>query len=73
MREGAELYSESGQHIGVVTSGGFGPNVGKPVAMGYVDVEHAVLDTTVYAEVRGKRLPMTISKMPFVAPGYHRG
>lgn len=73
VREGAELYSESGQHIGVVTSGGFGPNVGKPVAMGYVDVEHAVLDTTVYAEVRGKRLPMTISKMPFVAPGYHRG
>src|SRR5690554_4928197 len=73
VREGAELYSEAGQHIGVVTSGGFGPNVGKPVAMGYVDVEHAVLDTTIYAEVRGKRLPMTISKMPFVAPGYHRG
>lgn len=73
VREGAELYAEDGQRIGTVTSGGFGPSVGKPVAMGYVDIEHAAVGTTVHAEVRGKRLPMIVSKMPFVAPGYYRG
>ncbi|MGQ4879920.1 glycine cleavage system aminomethyltransferase GcvT [Billgrantia sp. LNSP4103-1] len=73
VREGAELYAEDGRRIGKVTSGGFGPSVGKPVAMGYVDIEHAELGTTVHAEVRGKRLPMVVSKMPFVAPGYYRG
>ncbi|WP_104203655.1 glycine cleavage system aminomethyltransferase GcvT [Billgrantia saliphila] len=73
VREGAELFNEDDKRIGTVTSGGFGPSVGKPVAMGYVDIEYAAIDTTVYAEVRGKRLPMTVSKMPFVAPGYYRG
>ncbi|MCE8014043.1 glycine cleavage system aminomethyltransferase GcvT [Billgrantia desiderata] len=73
VREGADLYDENGHHIGRVTSGGFGPSVGMPVAMGYVDVEHAEIGTTVHAEVRGKRLPMVVSKMPFVAPGYYRG
>ena len=72
VREGAELFTEAGERIGVVTSGGFGPCVGKPVAMGYVDIAHAELDTTLYAEVRGKRLPMVVSKTPFVAPGYRR-
>ncbi len=73
VREGAELFSEDDRHLGVVTSGGFGPTVGKPVAMGYVSVEDAEVGSVVYAEVRGKRLPMTISKMPFVTPGYYRG
>ncbi|MDI5985034.1 glycine cleavage system aminomethyltransferase GcvT [Halomonas sp. M4R5S39] len=73
VREGAELYDANGHHLGVVTSGGFGPGVGRPVAMGYVASEASEVGTTVYAEVRGKRLPMTVSKMPFVAPGYYRG
>ncbi|MFG6160525.1 glycine cleavage system aminomethyltransferase GcvT [Halomonas sp. 1390] len=73
VREGTELYDDEGGHLGRVTSGGFGPSVGKPVAMGYVAIEAAEIGTTVYAEVRGKRLPMTVSKMPFVPPGYHRG
>lgn len=73
VREGAELYDAEGSRIGVVTSGGFGPSVGKPIAIGYVDVDRAELGTQVFAEVRGKRLPMTISKMPFISPGYHRG
>ena len=73
VREGTELYDAEGDHLGRVTSGGFGPSVGKPVAMGYVAIEAAEIGTTVYAEVRGKRLPMTVSKMPFVTPGYHRG
>ncbi|WP_444677755.1 glycine cleavage system aminomethyltransferase GcvT [Halomonas sp. E19] len=73
VREGAELFDEAGRSIGRVTSGGFGPSVGQPVAMGYVTIEQAEIGTTVYAEVRGKRLPMAVAKMPFVAPGYHRG
>lgn len=73
VREGAELYTAEGKQIGVVTSGGFGPSVGKPIAMGYVDVEWADVGNQLFAEVRGKRLPMTISKMPFIAPNYHRG
>ncbi|MFO8046139.1 MAG: glycine cleavage system aminomethyltransferase GcvT [Halomonas sp.] len=73
VREGAELFDVEGQRIGVVTSGGFGPSVGQPVAMGYVTRAQAELGTQVFAEVRGKRLPMTVSRMPFVAPGYYRG
>ncbi|MCG6656615.1 glycine cleavage system aminomethyltransferase GcvT [Halomonas campisalis] len=73
VREGAELYDEAGNLIGLVTSGGFGPTVGKPVAMGYVPVAQAEIGTRVYAGVRGKRLPMVVTKMPFVTPGYYRG
>ncbi|QFU01764.1 Aminomethyltransferase [Halomonas sp. THAF5a] len=73
VREGTELFDAEGAHLGRVTSGGFGPSVGRPVAMGYVAIEAAEIGATVYAEVRGKRLPMTVSKMPFVTPGYFRG
>ncbi|GHE19621.1 glycine cleavage system aminomethyltransferase GcvT [Halomonas urumqiensis] len=73
VREGAYLFDAEDRHVGVVTSGGFGPTVGSPVAMGYVSIELAEPGTTVYAEVRGKRLPMTVSKTPFITPGYHRG
>ncbi|MDI5920468.1 glycine cleavage system aminomethyltransferase GcvT [Halomonas sp. LR5S13] len=73
VREGAELYDAEDNRLGHVTSGGFGPSVGRPVAMGYVAIEASEVGTTVYAEVRGKRLPMTVTRMPFVTPGYHRG
>ncbi|XKH61466.1 glycine cleavage system aminomethyltransferase GcvT [Halomonas sediminis] len=73
VREGAELFDQDGQAVGVVTSGGFGPTVGKPIAMGYVSVELAETSTQVFASVRGKLLPMTVTKTPFVAPGYYRG
>ena len=73
VREGAELFDAEGNAIGHITSGGFGPSVGQPVAMGYVVMDQAEIGTRVFAEVRGKRLPMTVSKMPFVTPGYYRG
>ncbi|WP_136067642.1 glycine cleavage system aminomethyltransferase GcvT [Modicisalibacter radicis] len=73
VREGAELFDADGHSIGQVTSGSFGPTVGRPVAMGYVAIESAEIGNVVHAEVRGKRLPMTVSRMPFVTPGYHRG
>jgi aminomethyltransferase len=72
VREGTALFDDQGNSIGWVTSGSFGPSVGGPVAMGYVSIANTEIGTTVHAEVRGKRLPMTVSKMPFVTPGYHR-
>lgn len=60
------------QKVGEVTSGGFGPTVEGPVAMGYVASDFAATGTTIYAEVRGKYLPVTVSALPFIAPGYKR-
>ncbi|MEG0637292.1 MAG: glycine cleavage T C-terminal barrel domain-containing protein, partial [Pseudomonas sp.] len=56
-----------------VCSGGFGPTLNAPVAMGYLDAAHTALDTNVWAIVRGKRVAMKVSKMPFVAQRYYRG
>jgi len=55
-----------------VTSGGFGPTVGGPVAMGYVDAGRAAAGTAVNLVVRGKQLPATVAKLPFITPGYKR-
>ncbi|MBX5161029.1 MULTISPECIES: glycine cleavage system aminomethyltransferase GcvT [unclassified Rhizobium] len=74
VRGHAKLYAdaEGKVEIGEVTSGGFGPSVEGPVAMGYVPVSHAAAGTLVYAEVRGKYLPITVSALPFVTPTYKR-
>ncbi|WP_045386746.1 glycine cleavage system aminomethyltransferase GcvT [Falsirhodobacter sp. alg1] len=72
MREGTQLFAEDGTPVGIVTSGGFGPSVGAPVAMGYVAASHATTGTTLLGEVRGKRLPLTIAPMPFIPPSYKR-
>ncbi|MBY5350476.1 glycine cleavage system aminomethyltransferase GcvT [Rhizobium leguminosarum] len=74
VRSHAKLYAdaEGKVEIGEVTSGGFGPSVEGPVAMGYVPVSHAAPGTLVYAEVRGKYLPITVSALPFVTPTYKR-
>lgn len=73
IREGAELFNADGEKIGVVTSGSFGPTLSQPVAMGYVKTEFSALETEVFAEVRGKRLPMTVSRAPFIEQRYYRG
>ncbi|PDT18102.1 glycine cleavage system protein T [Rhizobium sp. J15] len=74
VRGHAKLYAdaEGKTEIGEVTSGGFGPSVEGPVAMGYVPVSHAAIGTQVYAEVRGKFLPVAVSALPFVKPTYKR-
>lgn len=74
VRGHAKLYAdaEGKVEIGEVTSGGFGPSVEGPVAMGYVPVSYAAPGTLVYAEVRGKYLPITVSALPFVTPTYRR-
>ncbi|MTI12376.1 glycine cleavage system aminomethyltransferase GcvT [Sansalvadorimonas verongulae] len=73
VREGTELVNDAGEVIGKVTSGSFGPTIGAPVAMGYVEKAYAVLDTEVFALVRGKKLAMTVSRMPFIEQRYYRG
>jgi len=74
MREGVALFDaqEGGERIGAITSGGFGPTVGAPVAMGYVPAELALPGTRVYGELRGRRLPLTVAKLPFVAARFKR-
>lgn len=71
-REGAPIKTRDGQHIGSVTSGGFGPTVGGPIAMGYVDATFAVEGTKLSIAVRGKDLPATVTAMPFVPHRYFR-
>jgi aminomethyltransferase len=58
--------------IGMVTSGGFGPSLDAPIAMGYVSTSCAQVGTPLFAEVRGKRLPVVVSELPFVPPHYKR-
>ncbi|WP_053145837.1 glycine cleavage system aminomethyltransferase GcvT [Pseudomonas sp. P97.38] len=73
VREGAEIVNDAGETIGTVCSGGFGPTLGGPLAMGYLDSAYVALDTPVWAIVRGKKVPLLVSKMPFVAQRYYRG
>ncbi|MGX9416551.1 glycine cleavage system aminomethyltransferase GcvT [Vibrio sp. WJH972] len=73
VREGTPLFDQEGQAIGVVTSGTTGPNAGVPVSMAYVKSDFSAVGTKIQAEVRGKMLPMTVSKMPFVPQSYYRG
>ena len=72
-REGAEIQSLAGEKIGVVTSGGFGPSVGGPVAMGYVAAGENAIGAAVNLIVRGKALPAEIVDMPFAPHRYFRG
>jgi len=74
VRSHAKIYSDENgtSEIGEVTSGTFGPSAGGPVAMGYLPSSHVAVGTTVYAEVRGKYLPMTVAALPFVTQTYKR-
>lgn len=73
VREGCKLFDANDTEIGVITSGTAGPTAGKPVSMGYLRTDLAVIGTEVFAEVRGKKLAMTVEKMPFVPQRYYRG
>lgn len=72
VRAGAPLYAAEGDStpVGTVSSGGFSPSLGAPIAMGYIPT--AAPGTRLFAEVRGKRLPMIVSELPFVPTHYKR-
>jgi aminomethyltransferase len=71
MREGTALFYGEGA-IGAVTSGGFGPSIDAPIAMGYVPAPLAGSGTELTGEVRGKRLPVTVCDLPFRPSTYKR-
>jgi len=74
VRDGAALFADpaSSEPIGKVTSGGFGPSLNAPVAMGYLPKSLSATGTQVFAEVRGQRLPLTVAATPFVPNTYKR-
>ncbi len=72
VREGAPVHVD-GAPVGVITSGGFGPTIGGPVAMGYVRADLAKPGTALDVIVRGKSLPAQVTKLPFVKQNYYRG
>ncbi|MGL4494741.1 MAG: glycine cleavage system aminomethyltransferase GcvT [Beijerinckiaceae bacterium] len=74
IRAGAELFASetATDSIGRVTSGGFGPSADAPVAMGYVPTAMSAAGTRLFAELRGRRMPVTVANLPFVTPRYKR-
>jgi aminomethyltransferase len=73
VREGTAIVDPQGRKLGIVTSGTLAPTVNQPVAMAYLSAEHTRPQHEVYAEVRGKQLPMRVAPMPFTPHRYHRG
>jgi aminomethyltransferase len=73
VREGAAIVDAHGRRLGHVTSGTLAPTVNQPIAMAYLAANHAQPHHEVYAEVRGKRLPMRVTAMPFAPHRYVRG
>jgi aminomethyltransferase len=72
VREGAKITDRQGHPLGHVTSGTLAPTVNQPIAMAYLAANHALPSHEVYADVRGKRLPMRVSPMPFTPHRYKR-
>jgi aminomethyltransferase len=73
MREGTELYAEEdGGPVGRITSGGFGPSLGAPVAMGYVPSALAAPGTRLLGLLRGKLAPVIVARQPLLPPRYKR-
>jgi aminomethyltransferase len=70
-REGTEILRD-GVKVGIVTSGGFGPTVGGPVAMGYVTAAASAPGTALTLSVRGKDIPAAVAPLPFVPHRYFR-
>jgi aminomethyltransferase len=73
VRAGAVLTDETGRTVGGVTSGGFGPSVGHPVAMGYVSTPLSAPGSRVFADVRGAKIPVDIHPLPFTQHRYRKG
>jgi aminomethyltransferase len=74
VREGCAIFASetATDPVGTITSGGFGPTVSAPVSMGYVQTTYSANDTVLFAEVRGKRLPVKVAKLPFTGPNFKR-
>jgi aminomethyltransferase len=71
-REGTAILDPAGRGIGRVTSGGFGPSVGGPIAMGYVETAHAAIGSPLALDIRGTARPGRVVPLPFLPHRYHR-
>lgn len=71
-REGADIKTPEGRLVGCVTSGGFSPTLGRPIAMGYVETGSAVTGTPLDLVVRGKPMAARVVALPFVPHRYHK-
>ena len=69
-REGTKIFSSSGDEIGIVTSGTFGPSVNAPVAMGYIQSKFSEINNKILLEVRGKKHDAVVTKLPFYKKSY---
>jgi len=72
-RAHTEIQNSDGETIGEITSGGFGPSIGGPIAMGYVTRAHAKPNTPLQLIIRGKARPAKVVKLPFIPNNYYRG
>ncbi len=74
MRAGTALYAAEtgGEAVGSVTSGAFGPTIGAPMSMGYVETDFSAIGTRLWGDVRGKRMPVSVAAMPFHPARYKR-
>jgi len=73
VRAGTTLIAPSGEIVGRVTSGGFGPSIGGPIAMGYVAAPQAAIETELFGIVRDRQVPLRVTHMPFLPTRYYRG
>lgn len=71
VRGGAVIYSENGEQIGSVTSGCPSPTLSQNIAMGYLDKKFVKIGTEIQVGVRGQKIPMVVTKMPFVKTNYY--
>lgn len=72
VRDGAVLLSQDGEAVGHVTSGGFSPTLQRPIAMGYVSREHATPGAALATDLRGARVGVDVTPLPFVAHRYFK-
>ena len=72
-RESVKIFDGKNNEIGKVTSGTFGPSVNGPIAMGYINNDFSKTNTKIFLEVRGKKVPASICKMPFYKKNYVKG
>ena len=70
VRAQTSIVNEADESVGMVTSGGFGPTLSGPMALGMVSVDAA--DGALFADMRGKKVPLTRTKLPFVPHSYKR-
>jgi aminomethyltransferase len=70
VRELSEVYTETEQWVGLITSGGFSPSLNKPITLALID--HACSDKILYAIVRNQKITMQVTPLPFVPHNYHR-